>query len=166
MLVLSTVLICGLGVSGAMEEGEVEVSGRMTMTQVKLETMTVDDTEGHTLLFSQSEGTNTSTGESGFLDGAKVTNMSFADLVKGNGPNQGYCVVGIETGVTYTKWNATTTTIMATEGPPMVGFQGEFTWIKGTGDFENIQGGGTFKGTWTSETTYEFEWEGAYSIAK
>jgi hypothetical protein len=163
---VSTFLICGLAVTGSMEKGEMKVSGKMTMTQTKLETMEVGDVEGHVLLFSHSEGTNSSTGEAAIFDGAKVTNMSFADLVKGNGPNQGYCLVETEEGSSYTKWDAMTTTAMTSEGTPMVTFEGEFTWVSGTGVFEKIHGSGVFKGAWTSETTYEFEWKGAYALGK
>jgi hypothetical protein len=166
ILAVSIFLICGLAITGSMEKGEMKSSGKMTMAQTALETMEVGDVEGHTLLFSQSEGTNASTEEGGLLDGAKVVNMSFSDLVKGTGTNQGYCLVTAEDGSAYTKWDATTTTVMSSEGPPMVSFEGEFTWIMGTGAFEGIQGTGVFKGVWTSETTYEFEWKGAYSIGK
>jgi hypothetical protein len=44
--------------------------------------------------------------------------------------------------------------------------EGTFSYTKGTALFENIQGGGTYKGKYISEKTYIVEWEGEYFIKK
>ena len=166
MAAIGAVLVLTLGVTAPMEQEHIKISGKMTLTHVKQETMTVGDIDEHVLTFSQAEGTNATTGEHAFMDGAKAINMSFSDAVRGNGANQGYMKVATEKATAYAKWEGKVTTVISSEGVPMTTFEGEFSWIKGTGQFENIQGKGTFKGSYLSKTTYAFEWEGAYTIAK
>ena len=42
-------------------------------------------------------------------------------------------------------------------------YEGNFTYTGGTGKFENIKGGGVYKGTWTAKgITEEGEYEAEY----
>jgi hypothetical protein len=50
------------------------------------------------------------------------------------------------------------------DGTPITSFKGRMWWIKATGKFENMQGEGTYKGWFTSETSYVVEWEGEYYL--
>jgi hypothetical protein len=49
-------------------------------------------------------------------------------------------------------------------GPPEVTFEGKFWYTGGTGKFEGITGGGTYKNTLTPSANYEFE--GQYTLKR
>jgi hypothetical protein len=49
-------------------------------------------------------------------------------------------------------------------GPPEVTFEGKFWYTGGTGKFEGITGGGTYKNTLTPGANYEFE--GQYTLKR
>ena len=164
-LFISVALIFALAVTTLAQE-KTKIAGKITVTYTKQEKIDVGDTEGHIFPMAESEGTNVSTGKNEFMDGAQVANMSFGDLVKGNGPQQGYIKFTKNGDTTFAKWESKVTTTLSDEGTPIITFEGTFSYIKGTGQLENIQGSGTYKGKFTSETTYEWEWEGEYFIKK
>ena len=66
----------------------------------------------------------------------------------------------------FAKWKGSVMTTLSAEGTPVTTFEGSFSYIKGTGHFENIHGGGTYKGRFISKTIYTVEWEGEYFIEK
>jgi hypothetical protein len=57
-------------------------------------------------------------------------------------------------------------TELSSEGTPVAIIEANLTWIKGTGQFKNIQGVVTAKGRYISENIYIVEWEGEYWIGK
>jgi hypothetical protein len=143
-----------------------QVSGTMTMAYPEQQKIEVGDTKEHTLSFGTSEGMNQCDGEHTFMDGAQVVNMAFSDLVRGSGPHQGYAKFVLGEDAVFCKWEGTVTTTVPEEGEPLMAFEGTFVWVKGTGQFENIQGKGSYKGQFTTKTQYTAAWEGEYSIAK
>ncbi len=143
-----------------------KIAGKMQATYVEHQPMEVEDTEGHTMVLGRSEGTNASTGEHVFMDGAHVVNVSFSDLVKGNGPHQGHVTFAKDGDAVYAEWQGTVTTMMSDEGTPMISFEGTFTYTGGKGQYMHIKGSGMYKGQFTSETTYVTEWKGEYSVKK
>jgi hypothetical protein len=120
--------------------------------------------EGQRFSITESEGFNVSTGSNPFMDGAQVTNISFADLVKGNGPYQGYIKLKKKDDVVYCKWEGNIKTIISEEKTPVTTFEGKYYNYHGSGAFKNIQGKGTFKGKFVSNTIFIVEWEGDYFI--
>ena len=150
----------------ATAEKKHQISGKMTMTYPEQLRIEVGDTEGHTLSFGTSEGINKCTSEDTFMDGGQAVNMAFSDLVRGNGPHQGYAKFTLGEDAVFCKWEGTVTAMVREEGEPLTAFEGTYVYIKGTGQFENIQGKGTYKGQFTSKTEYTTDWEGEYSIAK
>lgn len=164
-LFISVALVFAIGVMPATAQQKIKVAGKMTMTQTKRDTTAIGDMENHFLSLNEYEGTNVSTGENEFLDGAKVVNASFADLVKGNGPHQGYVELSQKGEAVVAKWEGRVTTVSGKDGL-IITFEGTISWINGTDQFENIQGNGTYKGQFTSKTTYTCDWEGEYSIGK
>ena len=62
------------------------------------------------------------------------------------------------------KWEHQLTTVMTEEGTPSTTFEGTFTYTGGMGKYENIKGGGTYKGMFTSKTEYVVDWMGEYSL--
>ena len=164
-LFVSVALVFAIAVMPATAQEKTKIAGKFTSTQTKLDTIAIGDTEGHVFSLSEYEGTNVSTGEHKFMDGAQIANVSFSDLIKGNGPHQGYVKFSQKADATFAKWEGKVTTVSGKDAP-IITFEGTFSWTKGTGQFENIQGGGTYKGQFTSKTAYTCDWEGEYFIKK
>jgi len=55
-------------------------------------------------------------------------------------------------------------TTLSPEGKPVTTFEASWTFIKGTGKYENIQGSGSLKGKYISRTIAIVDWEGEYFI--
>jgi len=126
----------------------------------------IGDVEGHVLSFTPSEGTNASIGEVPFLDGAQVMNYSVGDLVKGNGQQNGYITLIKGEDGAIAKWEQKVVTTMSDGDKPVTTFEGNFTYTGGMGKYAGIKGGGTYKGSFTSETEYVADWQGEYTLAK
>lgn len=164
-ILLSGALVLAVCTTSALAQQKMKVSGKMTMTIAKHDSVTVEPTRNHYLLLSRSVGTNASTGEHKFMDGAKAVNASFADLAQGNGPEQGYAIFSQDGSSITCQWEGRVTTAPGKDAP-VISFEGTFTWTHGTGQFANIRGAGTFKGHYTSQTTYEADWMGEYLLGK
>lgn len=165
-LFISLALIFSLSVTTSEAQQKTKAAGKMTVAYTNQETIEVGDAEGHIISLGESEGINVSTGMPEFMNGAQVVNLSFGDLVKGNGPHQGYVKFAKKGDTVIAKWEGKVTTTLSAEGTPITTFAGTFSWIKGTGQFGNIQGSGTYKGEFISKTIYTSDWEGEYSIKK
>lgn len=151
---------------GASAQMGTSISGTIAATYTQMDTVMVNQADMHMMLMGISSGTNTCTSEAKFMDGATATNMSYSDLKQGNGPHQGY-VKFVKDGDSITaKWSGKVTTTMPAEGAPKVNFEGTFTYMSGTGQFQGIKGDGTYKGSFTSPGGYSVEWQGAYTIGK
>ena len=142
------------------------ISGKITAAATHQDSVIVGDVTNHKISLMVSEGTNVNTGESEFMDGAQVVNMSHSDLIQGNGIHQGYVRFTKDGDTTFAKWQGKVTTKVMPEGEPVTSFEGTYVYIKGTGSFENIKGEGTFKGEFTSKTEYTVEWQASYSVEK
>jgi hypothetical protein len=165
-LFISLALTFALSTTTSLAQQKTKVAGKMTLAYTKQETMNIEDTAGHNMSLGQSDGTNISVGTHKFMDSAQVVNISFGDLAQGNGPHQGYVKFAKQADTTFAKWQGKVTTTLSPEGSPITTFEGTFAWMKGIGQFANIQGSGTYKGKFVSQTTYTVEWEGEYSIKK
>ncbi len=165
-LFLTIALILALGITTSIAQQTMKVAGEMALTQTNQNKVEVGDVENHAMNLTQYEGTNASVGEQEMMDGAQVVNLSFGDLVKGNGTHQGYVKLTSGDDTTFAGWEGIVTAVVSEEGTPHITVKGTFSWIKGTGGFENIQGNGTYSGEFTSETTLKVEWEGEYSIGE
>lgn len=138
------------------------VAGSITASYTRQDSLVVAPM--HILALGSSSGTNTSTGTMSFMDGAAATNLSLEDLAMGSGPHQGYLTMAKDGSTVLVKWSGSVVTKMMEGKPPATTFEGEFTYAGGTGKFEGIMGEGTYKGAFTSPTTYTVEWEGSYHI--
>ena len=143
-----------------------KIAGKHTFAYTTLNTINVGDTEGHIIVLSEYEGFNVSTGKNKFMDGAQDVGMGFSDLVKENGTDQGYGNFSLNGDVIFWKDQGKTATTLSPEGKPVTTSEGSWTYIKGTGKYENIQGSGTYKGKPISRTIFIAEWEGEYFIKK
>lgn len=139
-----------------------KISGKQTYDFTEVKEFEVVDTEGHVMSIRKAEGINKSSGQSAFMNDAKMINISFDDLVMGNGPNEGYSTMDKDGDIGISKWHGKIETKVQDE-VPFITFGGTFNFISGTGVFKDIVGGsGTFKGYFTSETSYAVDWEGEY----
>jgi len=161
---VALMFVFALGVTTSEAQQKTKVSGNMTMAHTKYETINVSVTDAHTISLYSYEGINVSTGKQAFMDAARLINIGTSELVKGNGPHQGYArlIKGADTVVS--KWGGNVTAALSAEGTPLVTFAGIFSYTTGTGQFKNIQGTGTYKGKYISSTIATVEWEGEYSV--
>ncbi len=143
-------------------ESKTKINGKQTFNLIEVKEFDIVDTEGHEISLRKAEGINKSSGQSAFMNDAKLINMSFDDLVMGNGPHEGYSTMDKDGYIGVTKWRGKIETKMQDE-KPVITFTGTFKFVSGTGALKQIVGGsGTYKGYFTSETSYEVDWEGEY----
>jgi len=142
-----------------------KVAGKQTIAYTKQERINVGDIEGHMLSIIEAEGVNVSTGETDYMNGAQVINIVTSDLVNFNGPIQGYSITKKKDDSAFGKFEGKITTTLSADGTPTAVIEvAQLTWIKGTGQFKNIQGSATAKGRYISKNIYIVEWEGEYWI--
>jgi hypothetical protein len=160
LTILAFILALSVTTSTAQEKLKMKVKSVGVFTT--LEQMKLDDTEGHTLTSYEAKGAGSgSDGEFTFL------NQGMSDLVKGNGTHNGYWKATDKDGHSqWAKWQGKVTTTLSPEGKPIVKFGGAWSFTKGTGKWENVQGGGTYKGWFIGQGIYTAITEGEYSINK
>ena len=139
-----------------------KINGKQTYNFSDVKDFEVADTDGHIVSLRKAEGVNKSSGDAAFMNDTKLVNLSFDDLVKGNGKHQGYTNMEKDGDHGVTKWQGEIETKMQ-DGKPVPTFKGTFSFISGTGTLKKIiGGGGTYNGYFTSETSYEVDWEGEF----
>lgn len=158
------VLACFLFAGGLYAGEPIKVAGKMTADVAKEDSVAISDVEGHLMSLQVYEGTNASTGENDFMGGAMARNISFSDMVMGNGFNQGYCELSKDNDATVAKWQGEVTTTLKADSTIVTTFEGTFSFIGGVGKFEKISGGGTFSGGLTAGTTMSIDWQGEYTL--
>ena len=165
IIILSLLLILILTAAITTAQEKIKVAGNVTMATTKYETVSLSDADNHTYSFYTYDGVNMSKGQSIFMDGAQVINTGVSDLVKGNGPHQGYVKFLKGGDSILAKWSGIVTTTLSPEGAPLISFAGTFSYIAGAGKYENIQGGGSYSGKYISKMIVNFNWEAEYFIA-
>jgi len=162
LLLISLASIFALGVTTSIAQEKIKISGKHYGVTTKVEVIEVDDTEGHILSIAESKGVDVVTGD-------YFVNRGFVDHVKGNGLFIGYQkTVDKDGDVTFRKFEGKSTTTLSPEGKPITITEGTFSFIKGTGKWENIHGGGTSKAKSIGPGMGIFmdDWEGEYFIKK
>lgn len=145
---------------------KLKVSGKQTLAYTRQERSNVGDVEGHMLSLIEAEGVNISTGDTEYMNGAQVINFVTSDLINFNGPIQGYSITKKKEDSAFGKLEGKITTSLSADGTPVAVIEAKLIWIKGTGQFKNIQGVATAKGIYISKNIYTVEWEGEYWIDK
>ncbi|GAJ05061.1 unnamed protein product, partial [marine sediment metagenome] len=164
-LFISLFLIFALGVTTSIAQQKTKIAGKIAAALTTHSRINVGDTEGHIIFLEEYEGTNVSTGKEKFMDGVQDVTRGFGDLVMGNGTIQVYGKLSLNGDTVFYKFQGKIAPTLSPEGKPVNGFELSFTYTKGTGKYENIQGSGTYKG-FTSWGTLIGEWEGEYFIKK
>ena len=143
-------------------ESKTKISGKQTYNFTDVKEFEIVDADGHLMSLRKAEGINKSSGQSAFMNDAKMINISFDDLVMGNGPHEGYTTMDKDGNIGVTKWHGKIETKVQ-DNIPVITFEGTFNFVSGAGAFNKIVGGsGTYKGHFTSETSYAVDWEGEF----
>jgi len=100
------------------------------------------------------------------MDGAEVVNVSFSDLISGNGDQQGYVTFVSNADTTIAQWHGKVTTTSTKEGESLTNFEGTFVYIYGSGKYKGISGKGTYKGGFAAKNKYWSDWQGDYTLGK
>jgi hypothetical protein len=140
-----------------------KIGGTFQAKYAEQHPLPVPDAEGHALVLGRAQGVNRSTGATNYMDKGKVTNFEFADLIQGNGPQQGYISMSQGADTVISKWSGKVTTVLSADKTPVTTMQGTWTKAKGTGRYADASGKGTYKGHFTSQTEYTVEWSGEIS---
>jgi hypothetical protein len=94
-------------------------------------------------------------------NGSLITYWGTGDLVNGSGPQKGYWCNEHADGDR--DWGTFEGQI--TISGQQIGMEGTFKFTGGTGKFEGLTGGGTYKGHFPSATEVVNEWNGEYALA-
>ena len=160
LLFITLASIVAFGVTTASAQDTVNVKFTKYIVITKYESTEVGDTEGHFLM--QYEAKDISS------DGRFITyKRAQGDYIKGTGAHKGYNeVVDREGGTYFNKFEGITTTKKSPEGKPIKTVKGTYTYTKGTGKYEGIQGGGNYQGMMIGKGIISVDVEGEYFIKK
>ena len=160
-LLVTLALILAFGVTTSLAQEKVKVKFRAFAVVTKMERFEVDDTAGHVVTILQNKGV---TSDGKFTRYFTTRN----DLIKGNGTLSGYGkYVEVKDGdAFFVKYEGTVSTTKSPEGKLKITFKGTYSYTKGTGKYENIQGGGTFNGAYLGPGIMYVDVEGNYVIKK
>src|ERR1700733_14438783 len=136
------------------------ISGTLTVKVEKQEVLPLTSQSGDMLMLVETHGTNKS---SNWMDDAQVVNKEIAFLLQGNGPQHGYITFAKGEDTVDVKWSGYVSTAMA-NGEPHISFHGTWEQLKGTGKYQGIQGKGSYKGHYISQTDYVVDWVGQSSV--
>jgi hypothetical protein len=151
--ILQTLLLTILTMS--FSYADAPVNGKFSTALVSQNVLPIDD-RGHILRLAEASGTN----KGGFLDGWTANNKEIDDLIQGNGTQSGHLVFSRGKENVAVEWQGLITTVLGENNQPMTSFNGKWSFTGGTGSNSGIQGRGTYKGYFTSETEYTVEWKG------
>jgi len=153
--------VLALCATASLAQEKVEVKMRSYAVVTEMERFEVGDTEGHFISILQNKGVSS--------DGKFVRYFTTrSDLIKGNGTLSGYGqYVEVKDGdAIFLKFDGSVSTIKSPEGKLKITFKGPYSYTKGTGKYENLQGGGTFSGGYIGKGIMYVDVEGEYSIKK
>ena len=143
-----------------------QVSGVFSMKAGQQQTLPVASPAEPVLLLTLSSGTNRSTGQSAYMDGAEVIDRQIADLTQGNGPHRGYITEIHGADTTVTRYQGKVVTTLGADQKPITRFEGTWSKLEGTGQYEGVTGAGSYKGRMISQTEYTVEWNGEISTPR
>ena len=136
-----------------------DCSGSFSGIATSQTTISLPDVSNHDLSLLEVRGVQKSTDHN--WDNAKITYWGTADLIAGNGPQRGYFVNEHADGDR--DFGTFEGKIVTTGGE--VTIEGMWKYTGGTGNFQGLTGGGSYKGRMTSATEVENTWEGTYELA-
>jgi hypothetical protein len=143
-----------------------QISGVFSMKVGQQQALPVATPADPVLLLTQSSGTNRSTGNAAYMEGAQVTNREIADLTQGNGPHRGYITQARGADTTVSSFEGKVITTPGPDQKPITRVEGTWSALKGTGQYDGVTGSGSYTGRMTSPTEYTVEWSGKISTPR
>lgn len=138
-IILTVAVLSVFAVIALVGAETIREKSRNVYHMTKVEIVPVGDVPGHIIAVADARGLT-------FLDDGQVAtyaNKIMFDVTNGSGPHWAYSISTLPDGSTrVTKAQGTTTALPSGEST----FEGTFTFVKGTGRSEGIQGGGTYTG--------------------
>jgi hypothetical protein len=165
----ATAIVIGWYMALALGAGAVageKISGRATLRLDPETSLNVSpDTEDHQLVLRKGTGTNDSAGDARFFDGGVITSTAVCDLRQGNGTCSGYQTLVAKDGGSVTlKYSELIQAIRALDDQPeATTVRGTWVFLKGSGKYAGIRGGGAYQGKYVSKTEVELEWSGEHN---
>jgi hypothetical protein len=163
-VILSLFFALEAGLAFAQEK--IKFAFKQTHATVKSEALEIGDVKGHYAGFRHYEGAMEVIEGPKVLEGAQITGVSLWDLIQGNGSAHGYTKAVKGPNSVVMKWQLQVVPSTLPDGTPVTTYEGPFTFTNGTGEFENIRGGGTAKGKYISRNISITEPQGEYWIKK
>jgi hypothetical protein len=141
----------------------IKIAGTYSASYARQFGVEIGDVEGHTLSIGQARGTNRSTGETAYMDGAQLRMIQTEDLIRGTGTAEGYSSLVTGADTARLKSAGRVTTVASAEKGVVISFEGSWTVEKATGKYQGRTGSGTYRGRFISPIEYVVEWEGTLS---
>ena len=145
-LIVFAMAIFLLGDALAGESGK--VGGRLVCHSTTSHVLKVPDEEGHIIMMYEGKGIGFSEKWGNYL----IALMGMLDVRKETSSGEAYLHATFPDGSTY---------MVKAESK---GGKGTFTFIKGTGKLEGIQGGGTYKSNPLDPNQWYTDWQGEYTL--
>jgi hypothetical protein len=118
--------------------------------------------DDHVMVHSSERGTQLEFNGSELLKDCSLLRTSTCDLVRGRGNCFGYHIFESSDG---DRLLAKFSGVLLPESssdkkPPEAVVRGTWIYVKGSGKFANVKGGGSYRGRYISKTEYTLEWSG------
>jgi hypothetical protein len=164
--VLAVVASAGVGGTGAAPatSAKASIAGVAHMKYSVQHALPSEQQASPVLLLDEAAGTNRSTGNTEYMQGASVINREIANLVQGNGPHSGYITLASGSDTTVSAWQGVVTTVLGANNKPSTRFKGTWTLSRGTGKYAGITGSGSYEGQVQSQSEYTLTWKGAVDL--
>ena len=165
VLLITVIFVVALLVPSAFGQKKQKFSSKMYGVNTKAESIDVlDGNEGHKIAILAWKGVGTTA--SGEQSVFEVQGTS--DYINYNGTLSGYQFSRFQDGSTWVvTYKGKMTAKPSKEGKPsFISWEGPWTIVKGTGKYENIEGGGTYKARLIAPGIFLNEAEGEYVIKK
>jgi hypothetical protein len=157
-ITLSLVLLLLLAVSFVQAAERGKVTGRQVSHATSFQSIPVGDVEGHIIFLLESKGiTFEEPWGSAIAKGSET-----GERTKGLGSSSGYVVFTYPDGSTATIKGKSKAT--SAEGGKTVAGEGTWTYVRGTGKFQGIQGGGNLNFWVPGPGQWYLDYEGEYTL--
>jgi len=165
-MALSVMFTNVFSISGmvARAQQKYQIAGKQTTAVTRQERSDIADMENHMFSLSEWNGINVSSGDTEFMDGAQVVSFNIADLVQFSGPFQGCSLFSKKGESVFARFEGKLTTTLSSDGTPVSTMEGTFSFLNGSGQYENIRGGGTIKGRYIASNIVVWDVEGEYWV--
>jgi hypothetical protein len=160
LMIVGAVLLTQI-MSAEAQTGKFTGSGKVIALLAETR-MQPGDKQGHELTMARR--LDTITYSDPVLGTGQATVVALSDYVAGSGLHRGYFAIKHPNGdSTFTSYEGATKATPRAGGPPDVMFEGTWQYLGGTGKFDGISGGGTYKGGVTPAGV-GYELEGRYTL--